>query len=139
MEKSINLKHGQSTHPLYHIWHNMRERCLKERSDSYKHYGERGILICPEWEDFVQFFTWAINNGYKKGLSIDRIDVNGNYTPENCKFSTTKEQANNRRKRIAEIKTFCTENGLMPYYNSITSYLRKGKSREWILNRYKYI
>lgn len=95
------LKHGLRAHPLYNTWYYMVERCTIKDSYAYKDYGERGISVCNEWKlDFLSFYNWANENGYKKGLQIDRIDNDGNYCPENCKFSTSKEQARNRRNTI---------------------------------------
>lgn len=91
-------KHGKYKTKLYNVYHSMLDRCLNEKSKVYKHYGSRGIKVFDEWlKDFSNFYNWAIGNGYKEGLSIDRIDVNGNYEPSNCRWVTQKEQNINKR------------------------------------------
>lgn len=89
--------HGHSRERLYRVWKSMLHRCNSIHSSSYDNYGARGIKVCDEWKDYETFKEWAINHGYAEKLSIDRINVNGNYCPENCKFSSMKEQANNKR------------------------------------------
>lgn len=80
---------------LYNVWCGMKLRCNNKKDLHFKDYGQRGIKV--EWNNFIDFYNWAINNGYKKGLSIDRIDVNGNYTPQNCRWANAKTQNRNKR------------------------------------------
>lgn len=94
----ITLKHGCWKSRLYNIWRGMLKRCYLATNKDYNRYGGRGITICEEWKnDFKTFYAWAMANGYKDDLSIDRINVNGNYQPDNCRWLTNKQQANNKR------------------------------------------
>lgn len=94
-------KHNESSNKLYGVWSTMKARCQNKKSTKYKNYGARGITVCDEWNnDFSKFLLWARNNGYKDGLTIDRIDVNGNYCPENCRWATNKQQSRNKTNTI---------------------------------------
>ena len=97
----INLKHGLTNTKLFSVWHGFKSRCYNKNTRSYKNYGGRGIKVCEEWRnDFMSFYNWAINNGYHDDLTLDRIDVDGNYCPDNCKWICSKEQHRNTRKNI---------------------------------------
>ena len=84
-------------HPLYRVWTGMKTRCTNSNESSYKNYGGRGIAVCDEWQEFEPFMEWALTNGYKHGLEIDREDNDGDYTPENCRFVTSAMNARNKR------------------------------------------
>lgn len=96
-----NYKHGGKGTKLYEVWCSMRARCNSISSNAYKYYGNRGISVCEEWDkDYSNFEKWAKENGYKEGLSIDRKNNDGDYCPENCRWVTMKEQANNQRNTL---------------------------------------
>lgn len=91
--------HGKHNTRLYRIWKAMKNRCFNANTNDFqKWYGGRGIVVCDEWKNnFQAFYDWAINNGYSDNLSIDRINVDGNYEPSNCRWATAAEQAHNKR------------------------------------------
>ena len=96
-------KHDMYKDRLYRVWCGMKARCETPSARNYKNYGGRGISVCEEWKEFIPFYEWAIANGYNDKAeygkcTIDRIDVNGNYEPSNCRWVDMKTQNNNKRK-----------------------------------------
>jgi hypothetical protein len=96
--KEANKTHGLGYTRLYKIWGSVRGRTLNPKNKQYNDYGGRGITICDEWLDVQNFYDWAMSNGYSDELSIDRIDNDGNYCPENCRWATSTIQSRNKRK-----------------------------------------
>lgn len=103
-EVAIKLrgKYGEFVNTkLYGVWKTMKQRCYDSNKQHYECYGGRGIVVCDEWKtDFLAFYNWALNNGYKEGLTIDRINNDGNYEPSNCRWVSQKEQSKNRRTNV---------------------------------------
>ena len=103
LSKISSTKHGHSGDRLYKVWNGMRQRCYNKNNINYENYGGRGIEICQEWlDDFMNFYDWAMKNGYDYNAefgecTIDRIDVNSNYEPSNCRWTSVVEQAKNKR------------------------------------------
>lgn len=94
-------KHGLIKHPLYSIWAGMRSRCYNKSAANYHNYGGRGITICDKWlNNFIDFYKWSIKYGWEKGLTIDRINNDGNYDPLNCRWTDNITQCNNKRTNI---------------------------------------
>ena len=132
---SARAKHHGFGTRLYNIWNSMRQRCNNPNNHAYHNYGGRGIEICKEWDDYNVFREWAISNGYDEDAprgqcTLDRIDVNGDYSPENCRWATMLEQGNNKR------GTICIE------YNGVSRTITEwseitGLDRTTIHKRYK--
>lgn len=97
-----SFKHGDTGTPLYKVWLAMKTRCSTTGQKYSKHYFDKGIRVCPEWREWEQFRNWAWSSGYQKGLSIDRIDNNGNYCPENCRWVSLGD--NNRNRPSTKLK-----------------------------------
>lgn len=117
------------TKPWYPSWHSMMDRCENPNVQNYGLYGGRGIRVCDEWHDIQEFEKWAEQTGYEPGLTLDRIDVNGDYCPNNCRWATRKEQANNRRNTI--YITFLGETHTLSEWAEIL-----GVNRSTLNNRY---
>ena len=129
----INLTHNASNTRLYHIWICMKDRCYNPKNKKYKDYGGRGIIICDEWiNDFEAFANWAYDNGYIENVSrgectIDRIDVNGNYCQQNCRWVNQKVQTNNKRNN--HYITYNGETHTVTEWNNILGYKKGVLSR----------
>ncbi len=98
---SRGIKHGKHHTRLYRIYYKIKTRCYNKKHNGYKNYGGRGVKICDAWlSDFMNFYNWAMSNGYQEGLTIDRIDIDGNYEPKNCRWVTMKQQNRNKRDTV---------------------------------------
>ena len=97
----FEVVHGETGTRLHNIWIGMKTRCYNPNHHNYKDYGGRGIKICETWKnDYLSFANWSRKNGYSENLSIDRIDVNGDYSPENCRWVDIKTQSKNKRNNV---------------------------------------
>lgn len=123
--------HNQRHTSLYNVWKGVKQRCLNPNSSAYKNYGGRGITICESWKNsFTSFYEWSMANGYKKGLTIDRIDNNSNYSPENCRWTDRITQANNKR-----VNKYITINGKVDTLSNWMKFYNIGKTKYY--NRLK--
>lgn len=111
LHSEVTKTHGLRDCKLYNVWDNAKRRCYNKNNKRYKNYGARGIKICDEWKDnFQSFYDWSMSRGYKQGLTLDRIDVNGNYEPSNCRWITNEEQQNNRTDNVLITYKYRTQN-----------------------------
>lgn len=142
IQNGLKKKHGLKDSRVYRIWSCMKTRCFNTKDEHYKNYGARGITVCDEWkEDFQAFYDWSMANGYEEGLTIDRINPDGNYEPSNCRWATKKEQTKNRRNSIfvthnGETKTLAewsAETGI--YYQTLVYRYKAGKTPAEILKK----
>lgn len=137
-------KYGDLFHyeRLYYIFNGMRQRCYSEKAKNYKNYGGKGIKICDKWKNnFVNFCDWALENGYQENLTIDRIHTDGNYEPNNCRWTTMAEQENNRGNNVSieyngenkTLKQWSKELNIP--YSTVYSRYSKGLSIDEILSK----
>lgn len=91
-----NTRHGMSNTRIYREWAGMKARCYCKSHNKFPKYGGAGIVVCDEWKEFLPFYEWALKHGYSDGLTLDRINGNGNYEPDNCRWASYKVQNNNR-------------------------------------------
>lgn len=127
-----STKHGEAAiktkSRLYGIWLNMRDRCNNPKNKGYPRYGGRGVTVCSEWQDYGAFLEWAKKNGYREDLSIDRMDNDKGYSPDNCRFADSFTQSQNRRNVIKYngkcLKQYCREHALS--YGAVLSRLQNG-------------
>lgn len=138
------ISHGKSNTKLYRIYYGMKERCYNSKNKEYKNYGGRGIIVCDEWKNnFILFYNWSVENGYKDGLQLDREDNSGNYEPSNCRWVTPLVNSNNKRTCIyytygdktLSINGWSRELGINK--NTLWRYLRvKNYTIEYIIKTY---
>lgn len=137
---SLTKENGKTTR-LYRIYSSMKQRCYNPKRDNYKHYGGKGIKICDEWKkSFKAFYDWSMSNGYTNKMSIDRINVNGNYQPDNCRWISMFEQQSNKSTntlltyngKTQILQRWAEETGLKSY--RICTRLKRGWSVERALS-----
>ena len=132
-------RHGDTGTRLHSIWKSMKYRCLTPNWKPYKFYGARGITVCEEWKNsYLTFKKWAVDNGYKEDLELERVDVNGNYEPSNCKWINHHEQTLNRRDTLYlkfidtgetfKLYDFCTNEHIN--YNTVNGWRSKNIANE---------
>lgn len=138
------LKHGLSYTRIHKIWHGIKQRCLNKNNSRYNWYGGKGIKICDEWKDsFINFYEWSVSSGYNDTLTIDRIDFNGNYCPENCRWISQKDQKRNTSKNILityKGETLCLAALAEKYgikFSTAYSRIKRGKPIEVVFQKHE--
>lgn len=141
----LNKSHGMYKSRIYSTWNSMKERCYNANNPRYPHYGGRGIRVCEEWlNSFQAFHDWAVSSGYSDDLTIDRIDVNGDYCPENCRWATIAEQNSNTTRNVSveingktqTLSQWAKESGI--HKNTLFYRHKHGYSGEDLIRRCNY-
>ena len=142
MKKINGFYHGHSKERLHRIYNSMKGRCLNQNNYDYQYYGGKGVSVCDEWlRSYEKFKDWAMSNGYQEDLTLDRIDVNGNYEPSNCRWVSMKVQSNNKTVSVYithhgethTLKQWSEITGIN--YSTICKRYQKGKSPDEILKK----
>lgn len=144
--RTVHLIHGDdcrnSVSGLYRRWADMKTRVKNPNCRSAKNYGDRGVSLCKQWEQYEPFRDWALSHGYRDDLTLDRIDVDGDYCPENCRWITIREQCRNKRNtllyRNIPVVELCEKTNTN-YHSIMTAVYRavsRGKTRESVFARY---
>jgi hypothetical protein len=143
-----NLKHGLVKHPLYRKWQDMKKRCYNPNVDRYKNYGALGIKVCDEWKaNFLVFYNWSIENGWKEGLTIERLDNFKDYCPINCKYISNVEQHYNKKNTFfvvidsykISLPELLRKNNLIQKRATIWNGIKKGKGIDFYIKKYNLI
>lgn len=126
------IVHGESGTRLNNIWYGMKARCYNPNHEEYQHYGGKGVIVCEDWRtSYINFRDWALQNGYSDELTLDRKEMNGNYEPSNCKWSTYKQQMNNKTNNV-----FVEYNGELFTVSELADYAHMSINTMWVrLNR----
>ena len=132
-------RHGKSKTPLYSVWNAMLDRCMNRKMKFYDRYGGRGISVCDEWMSYTTFEKWAFENGYERGLEIDRIDNDGDYTPDNCRWVTHAINLQNTHRRRTlivngqEISLAQLAKDMGERYNDVYNLVDRGRNGDEIV------